>query len=384
MNVDNPSIYARYTTTTLLVKYIVTYFLTCRITKYLAIRLIKFTVRMNVKTLTNQLNGIYFCGENLNEAREVTRVLAKNNIFSVLDYAVEGEENEQFFDDVVNSTLNLIKIASRDSNVPYVVIKPSSLGSTVLYEAKSKNNDFFKEHIQAWERILARYHTIFSYAHNVSVHVMIDAEQSWIQPAVDEIAIKNMIQYNQEKAIITLTLQCYKKRSYEFILLLNDIALKKGVNIGIKLVRGAYMEEEIRRNDYTDEIFFSSKSETDKNYNAVVDYIISNINNFTPFFATHNEMSINRILDNNLLSGKYFWIGQLYGVSDHISLNAVNHGARVCKYLPFGPFEKSLPYLLRRIEENAVSIDTFRNENVSLRKEISSRIMNKKMSKKNE
>ncbi|MBH2547973.1 proline dehydrogenase family protein [Serratia marcescens] len=378
MNLETPPIYSRYSTSALWVKFVVTLLLTCRVTKRLAIGLLKITVTRNIKVVTNILNGIYFCGETLSEAKDVTRMLAKNNIFSVLDYAVEGEEDELFFDDAVDFTLKLIELASRDSNIPYVVIKPSSLGARALYESRSRNDTDFTQHQPAWERVVGRYDKIFCYAHNLSVRVMIDAEQSWIQSVVDEIAMENMIKYNQETPIITLTLQCYKKGSYEFITYINDVAIKKGIKIGIKLVRGAYLEEEMKCNKHAAEVFFSSKSETDKNYNSVVDFIVANIENFTPFFATHNEVSINRILGDKRLSNNDFWLGQLYGVGDHVSLNAVNKGARVCKYLPYGPFEKTFPYLLRRIEENAVSLTTFRNENAIVRKEIVSRIISGK------
>ena len=377
MKLETRSIYYRYTTKAIWVKYIVTLFLKWKGTKRFAIGLLKLTVKMNVKPITNILNGIYFCGETLNEAKEASRTLSKNNIFSVLDYAVEGEEQELLFDEAVDSTLRLIELANLDSNIPYVVIKPSSLGAVSLYEYKTKNDASFTQHSAAWERVLDRYDKIFSYAHQLSVRVMIDAEQSWIQSAVDEIATKNIIKYNRETVIITLTLQCYRKNSYEFITLMNNVAIKHGVNIGIKLVRGAYLEEEIQYNDRVGDVLFYSKSETDENYNAIVDFIIANIDNFTPFFATHNEVSIARILDDKRLSSKDFWLGQLYGVGDHVSLSAVKKGNRVCKYLPYGPFEKSLPYLLRRIEENAVSVATFSNENAIIRKEIISRIVGK-------
>ncbi|EJD6670474.1 proline dehydrogenase family protein [Providencia rettgeri] len=377
MNSKTLSIYFRYTTTTLCIKYIVTLLLTYKITKRLSIYILKLMVKRNIKIITNKLNGIYFCGETLEQAKDVTGMLAKNNISSVLDYAVEGEEDASFFDEAVNSTLRLIELASSTNHMPYVVVKPSSLGSITVYQAKIKNDHNFLIYQPAWEKVLSRYNQIFAYAQQMSVCVMIDAEQSWFQPIIDKIAIENMLKYNKEKAVITLTLQCYKKSSYEFIQLMNKLAIKHNIKIGIKLVRGAYLEEELQRNDSASNHFFTSKPATDDNYNAIIEFIAINIENFTPFFATHNKASISKILENTRLTNHHYWLGQLYGVGDHISLNAVKHGARVCKYLPYGPFEKSLPYLLRRIEENAVSITTFRHENKLIRKEIISRIVGK-------
>lgn len=378
MDVRDHSIYSRYTTPMLLVKYMVTFFLTYRPTKFISIWLMKIAIKKNIKIITTVLNGIYFGGETLSEAKDAIHSLAKNSISSVLDYAVEGEQDEKFFDETVLFTLKAIDLASQNIHIPYVVIKPSSLGSSNLYQARVSSKSNFECYLPLWEKLLNRYEKIFSYAQQKSIPVMIDAEQSWVQTAVNEIAIENMIKYNSEYALITITLQCYRRDSYESIISMNTIATTYGITIGIKLVRGAYLEEEHKFNANSKELFFSSQSETDKNYNSVLDYIFDNINNFHPFIATHNETSINKVLNNPLLLNKKVWVAQLYGVGDHISLSAVKKGAKVCKYLPYGPFRKSFPYLMRRIEENAISRDTFRMENMLIKEELTLRMLGKK------
>ena len=378
MDIRDRSIYSRYTTSMLLVKYMVTFFLIYRPTKLIAIWLMKVAIKKNIKIITKVLNGIYFGGETLREAKDAIHSLAKNSISSVLDYAVEGEQDESFFDETVLFTLKAIDLASQDINIPYVVIKPTSIGSSNLYQARVSRKSNFECYLPLWEKLLSRYEKIFSYAQQKSVAVMIDAEQSWIQTAVNEIAIEKMLKYNSEYALITMTLQCYRRDSYELIMLMNTLATNYGITVGIKLVRGAYLEEELKFNAHSKALFFSSQSETDKNYNFVLDYIFENINNFHPFIATHNQTSINKVLNNPLSSNKKVWLAQLYGVGDHLSLAAVKKGAQVCKYLPYGPFRKSFPYLMRRIEENAVSRETFRMENTLIKEELTLRMLRKK------
>ncbi|MDX8001087.1 antibiotic biosynthesis protein CarD [Xenorhabdus sp. Reich] len=368
------SLYSRYSILTLSLKFIVTLLLTNKFTKNISLWLINFTINRKIKFFTKFLNSVYFGGETLNEAKAIVNFLGENNIYSVLDYAIEGEDNEQFFDDAVESTLKLINFASNEKKIPYVVIKPSSLGAIHIYEEKTKSRTFLEKNSTDWDRILARYEKIFSYANKKSVRIMIDAEQSWIQSAVDKIAINSMINYNKKWPIITLTIQCYKKESLSLLKNLHAIAIDNKIKVGVKLVRGAYLEEETINHERSIGSFFSKKEETDYNYNVAVKYISENISFFSPFFATHNEVSISNILNEDILKHTTFWFGQLYGIGDHISSNLVNNGAKVCKYLPYGPFNKSLPYLLRRINENAVSIDTFMRENAIIRKEIISRI----------
>jgi len=375
MKIDEHSIYSRYTTPMLLVKYIVTLFLTYSLTKRAAIWLMKAAIKKNITSITKILNGIYFGGETLNEVKDAIDTLANNNISSVLDYAVEGEQNESSFEDTVLFTFRAIDLASQNINVPFVVIKPSSLGSVDLYQAKLNNHPSFEFYLPLWNKLLSRYEKIFSYAQQKSMPIMIDAEQSWIQGTVNEIAIQNMIKYNSKQALITLTLQCYRRDSYNLIILMNELAVKYDIIIGVKLVRGAYLEEEMRFNAHPEELFFSTRLETDRNYNNIIDFILKNINNFRPFFATHNEVSIAKILSHPLSLNKNIWLAQLYGVGDHISMTVVKTGAQVCKYLPYGPFGKSFPYLMRRIEENAVSQDTFCNENLFIKQEIKSRLL---------
>ncbi|AKH63552.1 MULTISPECIES: proline dehydrogenase family protein [Photorhabdus] len=374
---DKSLLYSRYSISTLSLKFFVTLLLTNKITRNISLMIIRFFLSKNNKFFVGFLNGVYFGGENIGEVKNNVDFLSKNNIYSVLDYAIEGENDEVFFDNAIESTLKLIDIASKEKNIPYVVIKPTSLGSLHVYENKIKNINFSGENVNYWIRILERYNKIFSYAELKSVRVMIDAEQSWIQAAVDKIAIDSMIKYNKTFPVITLTIQSYKKESIEILKLIHNLAIDNNIKVGVKIVRGAYLEEEVNNKERAIGTFFSKKEDTDLNYNFLIDYISREIDCFYPFFATHNEKSISIILNKNELKNRSFWVGQLYGIRDDISSKLAFNGVKTCKYLPYGPIDKSLPYLLRRINENAVATDTFIKENKIIAKEIILRLKSK-------
>ena len=368
------SLYSRYNNITLLFKFILTILLTNRYSQIIALWVLKGSLRLRVSFIARLLNGVYFGGETLSQAEKIVTELAKNKIFSVLDYAVEGLENELFFEEATSSTLNLIELAVSNKNIPYVVIKPSSLGATEVYEHISKNITPSPVYEVQWQKILLRYDRIFHFAEKNNIKIMIDAEQSWVNPAVMFIAQEGMQIYNKNKAIVTITLQCYKKDALNILERIKLDCVEKDYVAGIKIVRGAYLEEEKKAGERSLDVFFTSKEETDRNYNLAIDYILYNIDYFLPFFATHNSDSLEKIMDATRSYNENFWVGQLYGIADTLSLKAVNSGIKVCKYLPYGPFDKSLPYLLRRIEENAVAIETFRQENFSIKKELMKRI----------
>ena len=165
--------------------------------------------------------------------------------------------------------------------------------------------------------------------------------------------------YNKDKVIIFNTLQAYRWDRYKYLINLHKNSKIIGFKIGIKLVRGAYMEKERTRaqiKGYKSPICHT-KVETDKNFNKCLIYIINNLNDINLFLGTHNEASIlkavkllnsNGVKNNNMK----IWFGQLYGMSDHISFNLAENDFNVSKYLPYGPVKDVMPYLIRRAEEN--------------------------------
>ena len=298
-----------------------------------------------------------FCGgQNEGDCKGIINDLNARNVYSILDYSVEGLENEVNFDETVSRTINLIKL-NTNNNFPFIVFKPTGIGRFDLYEKISSNTNLSdKENIE-WSKVKSRYDSICNAALANNVSVLIDAEESWIQSSIDEIYENLILKYNSEKAIVYNTVQSYRIDRLEYIEKLYHSFSTSDVHIGIKLVRGAYMEKERERSkvfNYLDPIH-KTKKDTDESFNNCMKFMFKNAQLFSVFIGSHNEesnyLALKLINKYNIIKDKV-WFSQLYGMSDHITYNLSNQGFNVAKYLPFGPFKGVIPYLFRRAEEN--------------------------------
>ena len=298
-----------------------------------------------------------FCGgENEDDCKKIINDLNARHVYSILDYSVEGLENEVSFDETVSRTINLIKL-NTNNNFPFIVFKPTGIGRFDLYEKISSNTNLSdKENIE-WSKVKSRYDAICNVALANNVSVLIDAEESWIQSSIDEIYENLILKYNSKKAIVYNTVQSYRIDRLEYIEKLYHCFSTSDVHIGIKLLRGAYMEKERERSkvfNYLDPIH-ETKKDTDESFNNCMTFMFKNVQLFSVFIGSHNEesnyLALELINKYNIIKDKV-WFSQLYGMSDHITYNLSNQGYNVAKYLPFGPFKGVIPYLFRRAEEN--------------------------------
>ncbi|MEL0650358.1 proline dehydrogenase family protein [Algibacter sp. TI.3.09] len=302
----------------------------------------------------------HFCGG----VSEDDCLVPINNMFqkgvsSVLDYSVEGKENETEFEGAKDKLLKIIEFAKNLDAIPIAVFKPSAFGRFFLYEKLSKGDTLSEKEQEEWDRVIARFDSVCAKAKAYDVAVLIDAEESWIQDAADDLVRALMVKYNTEKPIVYNTLQMYRHDRMLFLEAEHAKAKAGNYYLGFKLVRGAYMEKENDRAE--DKGYLSpicvSKAATDQNFNTAVNYMLENLDDMSVFAGTHNEDSSYLLMD--LMEKKGIankdarvWFGQLYGMSDHISFNLANEGYNVAKYMPFGPVKDVMPYLIRRAEEN--------------------------------
>ena len=302
----------------------------------------------------------HFCsGTSAEESLEVVNLLADQKVYSVLDYSVEGAKEEISLDDCLTNILATIELSAQSENIPFTVFKPSGFGAFDLYEKVSFNKALTAEEAAAWERVRQRFIACCDLAQKKGMKLLIDAEESWIQPAVNLIVEEMMGRYNRDNAIVHTTAQMYLRDKLTYLKYLNDKAKAEGFIAGVKLVRGAYMEKErevANERGWGDPIC-SSKNATDNNFDKAWKFILENLSNFSLYFGSHNEKSIYAIIAamaKNQLPNDHpqLWFGQLYGMSDHISFNLAHQGYKASKYLPFGPVRDVLPYLIRRAEEN--------------------------------
>ena len=256
-------------------------------------------------------------------------------------------------------TLKTVEFAKERKAIPFAVFKPTGLGRFYLYEKIGEKQPLTDEEQEEWNRVVARFDLICKSAHEKDVALLIDGEESWMQDAADDLVTQMMRKYNKQKAIVFNTLQLYRWDRLDYLKKLHEQAKSEGFFIGMKLVRGAYMEKEHKRAEekgYPTPIC-ESKEATDDNYDETMEYMMNNLDSMSLFVGTHNELSSYKVLELMKKNGiskndNRIWFGQLYGMSDNISYNLADHGYNVAKYLPFGPVRDVMPYLIRRAEEN--------------------------------
>ena len=302
----------------------------------------------------------HFCGGvNEDDCINVIDKMYTKGVCSVLDFSVEGKEEEQSFDDAMQKIVKIINFSDEKEAMPIVVFKPTGFGRFHLYQKKGEGKPFSDEETQEWNRVVARFNTVCKLAKEKDVEILIDAEESWMQDAADDLCEDMMRLYNKDIPIVYNTLQLYRCGRLEYLKQLHERAKRDGFKIGLKIVRGAYMEKERERAEdkgYESPICVT-KEATDINFNETLDYILKNLNEISLFIGTHNEESCYLAMElmnklNISKSDNRVWFGQLYGMSDHISFNLAANGYNVAKYVPFGPVKDVMPYLIRRAEEN--------------------------------
>ena len=322
--------------------------------------LASLSLRLPIKGMVKATVFRQFCGgESVGECTPQIARLAEGHVGAILDYSVEGKAQEADFDRTLATTIETLEYAQNNGDVPFGVFKPTGLGSIDIYEKVSLGNPLTQEEQNSWDNTLVRWRRIIEKANELGVPVMVDAEESWIQPAVDDLAIEYMRTYNQGKAIVYNTAQLYRHDRLAQLKDALELAKKEGFIYAVKIVRGAYMEKERERASrmgYASPIQ-PDKASTDKDYNAALTLILNHLNHMAVVIGTHNENSV--ALAAKLLSEQgypidhaHVHVAQLFAMSDHISFNAAAAGLNTAKYLPFGPVRDVLPYLFRRAEEN--------------------------------
>jgi len=302
----------------------------------------------------------HFCGgETIGECDQTIKKLASGGVGTILDYSVEGEDEEQVFDETRDEIIRTIVRATGDDSVPITVFKVTGVGRFGLLEKLDAKETLTAEETQEWQKVQARVKAICEKAFNADVPVMIDAEESWIQETIDMLALDMMRAYNKQKIIVYNTYQLYRHDKLASLKADFAIADAEGFILGAKLVRGAYMEKERKR---AIEKMYSSpiqpdKASTDRDYDDALRFCVDHIEKLAIVAGTHNEDScklLATLLDDKKVphNHPHVYCSQLLGMSDNLSFNLANAGYNVAKYVPYGPVRAVLPYLFRRAQEN--------------------------------
>ena len=319
----------------------------------------------------------HFCGGvNEKDCMPVVEKMWEKGVSTILDYSVEGKETEDPLDDALAKTLEILDFVKQRDAIPFAVFKPTGYGRLALYKKKGSGDKLTVAEEAEWERVVRRFDQTCRKAHDLNVPLLIDAEESWMQDAADDLVEEMMRAYNKKAPIVFNTLQMYRWDRMEYLEGLLERARSQSFKVGIKYVRGAYLEKENERaaeKGYRTPVC-ASKKETDDNFDAAIRYSLDNLGDLAIYAGTHNERSSYRLMEEMEARGiqrndPRIWFGQLYGMSDHISFNMGAMGYNVSKYLPFGPVRDVMPYLIRRAEENTSVAGQTNRELELLRKE---------------
>ena len=325
-------------------------------------RLAKFALSMGfpVEGMIKRTIFEQFCGgETIEESNRVIEQLARSGIGTILDYAIEGKSSEADFDATKDEIIRTIERAKDDPNIPFSVFKVTGIAPLGTLERLSAKKKLDAKSQAKAERIHGRVEEICSHAHAVGQPIFIDAEHTWLQDAIDRMATEMMERFNREIPIVYNTIQLYRTDRLQYLRNARKEASKDGYWLGMKFVRGAYMEVERERaaeNGYPSPIH-PDKSATDEDYNAAIEYALKHLGEMAFVNATHNEestMLLARRMHELGLPENHprIFFSQLYGMGDNISYVLAKRGYNVSKYVPYGPVKDAVPYLIRRAEEN--------------------------------
>jgi len=302
----------------------------------------------------------HFCGgETIDESLLTAQKLGDVCVGTILDYSVEGQEDDDSLDHTRDEILLTIAAAKQRTDIPFSVFKVTGLSPTALLEKISKNDAFSADDAHEWQLVQGRVERICLAAHDAGIPVLIDAEDSWYQPAIDALATQMMERFNKESAIVFNTIQLYRHDRLAFLRESYAAAEKGDYHLGVKLVRGAYMEKERERaaeKGYPSPIH-ADKAAVDRDYDEALRFCVAHIDRMAVMAGTHNEQSsllLARLLEEHGIArnDRRVWFAQLLGMSDNISYNLAEAGYKVAKYVPYGPVRAVLPYLIRRAQEN--------------------------------
>ncbi len=314
-----------------------------------------FAERITLDTIYRQFVG----GRTLLEVQEVATQLGQHRVLSVLDFGAEGKEDDKAHNHTMNECIRAIEFAARDEFIPVISTKISGLTNNALLVELSSGRDLSTVLAKAREALAKRVDSLCYVAAENGVQLYIDAEEYAMQAAIDDIVMAAMLRYNKQRAVVVNTYQMYRHDRLAALKEHHAACRSQSVVFGAKLVRGAYMAKERAR---AEEYGYPSpiqpdKASTDRDFDLAVEFCLDHVDTTEFVNASHNQHSAQemaRKMTERAIPADHphVMFCQLYGMSDNMTYNLAAAGYRVGKYLPYGPVEDVVPYLVRRAQEN--------------------------------
>jgi proline dehydrogenase len=319
-------------------------------------------------------------GETIEECFPAMNRMYAENVKSVLDFSIEAVENETEIDRTFQELKHSVINSGKHEAIPFSVFKPTALTTHNVLKKVSSGISLTAEEQKSYANFLQRIDALCAEAVKAGKPIMIDAEDYWFQKAIDDVTEEMMLKYNKETAVVYATLQMYRHDRLDYLQHLLQLSKQHNIIIGIKYVRGAYMEKERARaaeGGYLSPIY-PTKKDTDNAFDEAIRISVENCDRIHLFCGTHNEESIlalTKYMQDKGLPNNHptIYMAQLYGMSDNLSFNIAKAGYNVAKYLPYGKVRNVLPYLIRRAEENSAIAGQTTRELIMLKQELKRR-----------
>lgn len=329
------------------------------------------------RLMTSLSAGLFMGGETLEECGQILDHLRGYRARGILDYLVESDESPSGREETLRKLLETIRFSSR-SGVPYAACKPSGLMDLAILGKVQAGADLTPEEAAEFQAGRGRLDLLCDEASRHGVRLFVDAEWVYMSEPVDEMVLAMMRKYNRERPVVYHTLQMYLRRSPAYLAELLELSRQEGWTFACKLVRGAYLDHERSQNPIDPTC--PDLATTHRNYDQAVSTCLDHLDHCAVVVATHNVRSCREALrimaERDIpLSGSGVEFAQLLGMSDLLTYNLADHGAEGFKYIPFGPREKAVPYLVRRAQENSAATADSARERDTIWREIRRRLV---------
>lgn len=322
--------------------------------------LLALRIKLPVRRLIKKTLFAHFCGgETLEEAKQTILRLNRSNITTIFDYSVEEGGSDENYDKTTDAILKMIDFSKSIEPVAFISVKMTGIGREELLKKASRKISLTKEEEQELEKVKNRLERLCRAAEQADKYINVDAEETWLQPILDEFILEMMRKFNRSKPIVSNTYQLYVREKINTIKEHYAVSQKENFYFGVKLVRGAYLEKErkVAEEEKKSSPVFDTKTESDAAFDDAIRFCLQGVEYISLSVASHNENS--SLLTVQLMEQKGIvknhpnvWFAQLLGMSDTISYNLSSAGFNVAKYVPYGPIPAAIPYLIRRAEEN--------------------------------
>ncbi len=321
---------------------------------------IKYNLPFAKFFVKNSIFEQFVGGTSFNEVQKTVQHLWKFKTQSILDYGVEAKESNEDFDNTMNENMKAVEFAAANESVPIVSTKITGLARFELLENFNPREPQSLSYKEELEQVKRRLINICEIAEQKGSSIFIDAEESWIQDAIDYLTDEMMAKFNKKRVVVFNTFQLYRHDRLAFLKASYEKANEHGYLLGAKLVRGAYMQKERDRAEEENVLspIHKNKAAVDKDYDLAIRFCIDHIDQIACCVASHNQNStalFAELIHNKKMPNDHPHVNfcQLYGMSDNLTFNLANAGYNVAKYLPYGPVKDVVPYLIRRAQENS-------------------------------